>query len=336
MTSPVRPWPAGSATGIGSLPGDDPTEAARLVFDELPDLPFLPELPSRGPGADLIGRTAALLVDLPVQIEPSGWRFAGHPGMDMRRARDLMSRDLDALEQVGEGFRGAFKVQIAGPITLAASVEVPSGHRAVSDPGAMRDLAESVREGTRLHLLDLANRLPHARLVLQVDEPSLPAALAAQIPTPSGYGTVRAVPPQVAEDHIAGLLSVADQGARVVHCCARDVPVEMLRRAGADALAVDRTLIDDATLDALGEAIDTGMSLWLGAIPTDSVNPSAARVADAVIALWNKLGFSTSLLADTVVITPACGLAASTPDAARRILRELRETGARLRDHSLS
>ena len=110
----------------------------------------------------------------------------------------------------------------------------------------------------------------------------------------------------------------------------------MLRRAGADALAVDRTLIDDATLDALGEAIDTGMSLWLGAIPTDSVNPSAARVADAVIALWNKLGFAPSLLADSIVVTPACGLAGSTPDAAQRILRELRETGARLRDHSLS
>lgn len=330
-----RPWPPGTATGIGSLPGDDPTDSARLVFDELPDLPFLPELPARGPGADMVGRSAGLLVDLPVQLEPSGWRFAGRPGMDLRRAHDLLARDLDAIEQVGEGFRGAFKVQVAGPITLAASIELPNGHRAISDPGATRDLAESIREGTRLHLLDVATRLPNVRLILQVDEPALPAALAAHIPTPSGYGTVRAVPAQVAEDHLAELLGVVDAGARVVHCCAADAPVALFQRAGADAIAVDHTLVDDAILDALGESIDAGVALWLGVVPAGSVNPDPARLTDAVIALWNKLGFPVDQLAAAVVVTPACGLSSATPDDARRILHALRETGARLREHSL-
>ena len=336
MTSPARLWPAGSATGIGSLPGDDPTEAARLVFDELPDLVFVPELPARGPGADLIGRTGALLVDLPVQLEPSGWRLAGRPGLDLRRARDLMARDLDAVEQVGEGFAGTVKVQVAGPITLAASIELPNGHRAVSDPGATRDLAESVREGTRLHLQDLAARLPNATVVLQLDEPSLPAALGARIPTPSGYGTVRAVAAQAAQDHLADVLSVAPSGARIVHCCAANVPVALLRAAGADALALDHSLIADATVDAVGEAIDDGAAVWLGVIPTGAENPSAAKAADAVVALWNKLGFAPEDLAATIVVTPACGLAGSTPVAARRILHALRETGARLLDLSLS
>ena len=45
------PWSAGAATGIGSLPGTDIVDAVALVFGELPDLPFLPELPRRGPGA---------------------------------------------------------------------------------------------------------------------------------------------------------------------------------------------------------------------------------------------------------------------------------------------
>ena len=62
------PWPAGAATGIGSLPGTDIAEAQRVVLGELPDLPHLPELPDRGPGADMIGRSAALLVDLPVEL----------------------------------------------------------------------------------------------------------------------------------------------------------------------------------------------------------------------------------------------------------------------------
>ena len=79
------PW--GPATGIGSLPGTEPVEALRLVLGELPDLAHLPELPARGPGADLIGRTAALLVDLAVDLTPAGWRLVPRSGIDQRRAR---------------------------------------------------------------------------------------------------------------------------------------------------------------------------------------------------------------------------------------------------------
>ena len=74
------PWAPGAVTGIGSMPGTDPTDAAALVFGELPELPHLPELPARGPGADLIGRGAGFLLDLPVELVPSGWRLAAHPG----------------------------------------------------------------------------------------------------------------------------------------------------------------------------------------------------------------------------------------------------------------
>jgi hypothetical protein len=63
---PDLPWPAGSATGIGSMPGTDVAEAQRIVLGELPGLPHLVELPDRGPGADLLGRGAGFLVDLPV------------------------------------------------------------------------------------------------------------------------------------------------------------------------------------------------------------------------------------------------------------------------------
>ena len=77
MTDQAWPWPAGAATGIGSLPGTDIAEAQRVVLGELPDLPHLPELPARGPGADLIGRTAGLLVELPVELYAGA--LAGRP-----------------------------------------------------------------------------------------------------------------------------------------------------------------------------------------------------------------------------------------------------------------
>src|SRR2546423_11304956 len=91
------PWVPGSATGVGSLPGTDTDESTRFVFGELPDFPHLPELPARGPGADLIGRGATFLVDLHVDLQPSGWRLVDRPGVDERRARDFLARDLDVL-----------------------------------------------------------------------------------------------------------------------------------------------------------------------------------------------------------------------------------------------
>ena len=111
------PWPPGCATGIGSMPGTDPAEAMRMVLGELPDLPHLAELPARGPGAGLTGRTAALLIDLPVETTPTGWRFTARPGRDLRRARGLLSSDLDALEETAGGYQGPLKVQVCGPWT---------------------------------------------------------------------------------------------------------------------------------------------------------------------------------------------------------------------------
>ena len=66
------------ATGIGSLPGTDVREALRMVRDTLGDghLPYLPELPARGPGADIIGRVIAPPVEAQVGIVTA---FIGAP-----------------------------------------------------------------------------------------------------------------------------------------------------------------------------------------------------------------------------------------------------------------
>jgi hypothetical protein len=328
----TRPWPAGAATGIGSLPGTDAGEAMRLVFGELPELPHLPELPARGPGAGLLGRGAAFLVDLPVEIAPTGWRMTSRPGRDLRQARDLLERDLDALVEHGAQHRGAFKVQLAGPWTLAAGVELASGHRVLTDTGAVRELAASLAEGLRGHLADIAARLPGADLVVQLDEPSLPAVLAGTLPTASGYGTVRAVDAVVVEQGLADVLATVAVGRRVVHCCAPDVPIGLLHAAGADALALDAALLGTGLYDALGTAVDDGLSLWLGVVP------GAGGLADAeldvarsrVHRLWQALGFPAAQAAEQVVPTPACGLAGATADYARRAMRTVRDVGRSL------
>ena len=51
-------------------------------------------------GADLVGRSAALLADLSVDLQPSGWRFTDRPGRDLARTRSFLRRDLDELAEV--------------------------------------------------------------------------------------------------------------------------------------------------------------------------------------------------------------------------------------------
>ena len=81
--------PTGIVTALGSMPGTDPVEAARIVLGELPDLMPLPELPARGVGADMLGRTAGLLVDLAVEVvDPAGECVEGGDGPSFRARED--------------------------------------------------------------------------------------------------------------------------------------------------------------------------------------------------------------------------------------------------------
>jgi cobalamin-independent methionine synthase catalytic subunit len=330
----TRPWQPGAVTGIGSLPGTDPVEAARLVFGELPELAHVPELPARGAGADMVGRTAALLIDLPVEIVVGEWRLTAHPGRDLRRARDHLAWDVDAVEAAGADYRGPLKLQAVGPWTLAASLELHTGHRVVSDHGAVRDLGASLAEGLRLHVADLARRVPGATPVLQLDEPSLPAALDGRIPTASGYGTVRAVAAAVARQVLAEVLEVVPAGCRVVHCCAPQSPIGLLRDAGADAVSLDAALLGRAQYDALGEAVDGGMSLWLGLLPSTDADVTLDSVREPLFTLWSELGFPAAQLASSVVPTPACGLSNASPDYVRRALSLLRDVGKAMQDEA--
>ncbi len=334
--APVR-WPDGAATGVGSMPGTDQREVAELVVGELPLLPNLPELPARGVGADMIGRTAALLVDLYVEFWPSGYRVAAHRGRDHRQGTDLLRFDLDAFEEACEPARpGWVKVQAAGPWTLAAGVELHSGHRVLTDRGAVREFAASLTEGLRTHLTEVAARTG-AAVLLQLDEPSLPAVLAGQLPTASGYGTVPSVPDQLVAEVLREMIAALEVPV-AVHCCASRPPVRLLTEVGAAALALDATLpeiagstAEPALLDALGQVWDVGTPLLLGLVPSRAAGRGTARPltyrepARIAFDLADRLGFDRARLATLAVPTPTCGLAGADPDWARRALALCRE-----------
>lgn len=317
------------------MPGTDPVEAAAIVTGELPDLPHLPELPKRGLGADMIGRTAALLVDLAVEVVPSAYRVTARPGADYRTAVDHLRRDLDAFEEAAETARpGLVKVQLAGPWTLASEIELPRGHRVMTDPGALRDFTESLAEGLTRHVAEVRKRTG-AEVVVQLDEPALPAVLAGALPTPSGLGTVAAVADPDARDVLATAVdaakAVTDQPV-VVHCCAPRPPVALFRSAGVDAVALDATLLDGTPAvftDQLGEAWDDGCVLLLGLVPSTAPRRPLTlhEAARPALDLVDRLGFPRSILAERAVPTPTCGLAGATTDWARQALKLVRDLG---------
>ena len=317
------PAPWGPASGVGSLPGTDPVEAVRLVTGELPDFPHLPELPDRGAGADMIGRTAALLVDLSVDLTPAGWRLVPREGVDQRRARETLARDMDALFEVAERYAGPFKVQVAGPWTLAAGLERARGDRAVVDPGARRDLAQSLGEGITAHVADVSARVPGADVVVQLDEPSVPAVLQGALPTASGFGKLPAVESPVVEELLTGLVGQLAAPV-VVHCCANRAPLDLFRAAGAGGLSFDLGMVQD--LDAVGSAVEAGTQLLIGVVPgTDTALPAPKATASRLQAWWRELGFPAEQLHTAVTLTPACGLAGSSQAYARTAMTHVRE-----------
>jgi methionine synthase II (cobalamin-independent) len=326
------------ASGVGSWPDTDVREAVTAVRDLLSEggLPYLPELPARGPGADMIGRAAGLLTDLAVDLQPMGWRFVDRPGHDAHRTSGLLRQDLDELAEAFDGYEGDLKVQIAGPWTLASSIWLHRGERSVVDIGATRDVIASLAEGLRVHLGEVAKLVPKATLVVQLDEPGLPSVLAGRLPTASGFGRIRAIDPTTAAEGLRDVVAAAGDRQTVVHCCASDVPLVLLRDTGVSAVSVDIDVLSPTGWESLAATVESGVDLWAGVVPAvgsqakthpqagarveDTAQQSVTDVIGPLVEAWRRVGLPLPDLS-RVTLTPACGLAGLTPTGARDVQR---------------
>ena len=352
-----------TATALGPWPGTDPVEAAKVSVGIFPgpNLPFLPQLPARGVGSASIGRTAVLLAELPVDVQPYGWRFVDRAGLDFRRAESALSTDINVLADVvgaGELSPAAFKVHVAGPFSLAASIHLHYGERAVRDHGARRDIAQSLAAGLQVHALKVQSAVPGAALTLQIDEPHIAAVLAGSIPTASGYRTLRAIPRSelrqtwgdlVAAAREAGFSQVAinlapaeqalaekasaakspaertlggtTDGAPAVEATTWRQALEIALESGIDAVAVPLNRLDGGHWEMLAGALESGVGVWAGTVPVSAgkAPPSYAALVERIMRPWRKLGLAESGL-NQLRITEESSLAGLTPQEARAVL----------------
>ncbi|QKT07804.1 vitamin-B12 independent methionine synthase [Gordonia sp. X0973] len=318
MTDRV-PLVGGTATGVGSMPGTDPLAAARLAFDEVA-LPFVPELPARGPGADMVGRAAALLVDIAMDTTRDGYRLASGRTRLMSRADGFLRSDLDAVEEVVErgGLRSPVKLAAIGPFTLSALVELPGGHKVLHDAGAWRDVVASLAEGLAQRADELERRLG-VPIVVQLDEPMVGAVIDGQIAPLTRLDVNRPIP---APDVAAALADLATRVGRpvVLHSCAAP-RWDLLSALTGYALSLDLGQITDGDYDELGAHLDRGGRLIAGVVPTaePATAVSADELADRLVALLGRIGLPPAVVREQVLVSPTCGLAGAGPWAPRAL-----------------
>ncbi|MET3143857.1 UNVERIFIED_ORG: hypothetical protein ABIB19_000032 [Arthrobacter sp. UYEF10] len=320
-----------TATGLGPWPGEDPVEAARIIRGELgsPHLPFLAELPDRGVGSDALGRTAALLVEMAVDVQPYGWRLVDRPGKDFRRAASALSTDINVLADVAgaeDATAPELKVQLLGPLGLAAGLHLHNGERALIDYGARRDIADSLAAGVGGYLSRISSAVPGARLVVQVDEPDIAAVLAGTIPTSSGYRTLRAVGGQEITESwqmVIEALRAAGAAEIVISVPEIEAPIDRIIAAGADGVAVPLRALTTRQWEQLATVVEAGKRIWAGALDVSrGTLPRVADVVESVWRPWHELGLPASSLG-SIRVTPSAGLSGHTPVTATAVLGRL-------------
>jgi len=321
-------------SGVGSWPGQDAAAAVRLTLGELPDGAYLPELPARGPGSDMIGRALGALAEVGADLQPSGWRLTEGRSLLQRRAHATLRDDLDILEEQAQGFAGALRVTLTGPLTLAASVELPRGGAALGDPGATRDLRDALAEASAMLARDVARRVPGAVIGLQWDEPLLGAIRSGAVRTASG---LRRLPAWGGQEVIGHLRPLADRvvaggldpARTLVHSCSPSIGIDDLVAAGIGGVGVDVDTLTATDLDAIAGLLEGGRALHLGVAPTAVADalPTVDALARRALRVLQPLELGP-VIAERLVLTPACGLAGWTERPATVLLRRLGSAAA--------
>jgi hypothetical protein len=320
-------------SGLGPWPGGDALEEQSAVVGDLAAAPQgVDGLPFRvqpaGPGRpDATGRTAGTLLDLPVEMGPHGWKLADRAGHDLARVRAVAREELDALAVAAHGWDGPLVVPVQGPLTLAASLYLARGDRALADEGAVRALADSLAAGLTEELGRLRVAVPGAEPVVLLHEPMLAAVLVGAVPTFSGYSAIRRVPGPVVGERlrtVAGAVRAAGATRVVVHLADAWAALPAVTASGADAVGLAvRQGLDERGWERLAEAVEGGLGLWAALPPVASsqcAGPDVRGQADTLAGPWRRVGLPVERLGDVVLVA---GHPSPTPAAARRALGDV-------------
>jgi hypothetical protein len=317
----------GVATGIGSLPHDDPVVAAEVVLRCLPELPAVPQLPGRDPREGMLAQWLGALPEIDVRRDGT---FAVLGASDAEPECSFEEHAHSGLLAFLDVAAGAdrppvrIKGQITGPLTLGTALHV-AGMPAAR---AFRRAAALTRAWSEALERLVASRLPGTGLVLFFDEPSLIAWRHDDAP----------IDREAAIDVLSGALAAADSVTGVHVCSHGDVALAL--EAGPEVLGVE--VDDDLVQHTVGLARFLDGDGWIawGAVPTDRpVGESGDPYWRVLARVWCELtrrGCDPVPLRTRGIITPTCGLAGYGASQAERVLGIARELAARVHDQAVA
>lgn len=303
MSTLLRQLPPLATVGVGSLPFTDPAAAARHATRAY-DVPFCPQLPSVD--GDMIHEW------LGADPARCGWS----PDRD----REL-PRGWDALRaQVRESppAHGVVKLQVTGPLTLAAGLERSAGRSGCGEN--VRSLAAEIAgwlAGNAAQQVRQLTALGLSTLVV-IDEPGL-AHLGAGPEHAALWDPLRLIAP------VWGL-----------HVCG-PVPWALVRAAEPDLLSFDlvRYGLDREASDVLADRVTRGQRVALGVLDAaspDGAPEAALRTAVALRVLSRVSGRSAREVAATTLLTPSCGTGRLSVERERLVAAQLGGAALTLRE----
>ena len=305
--------------GLGELPGASIIAAADIVAGETGDLRQLPILPARG--VDVVGLTTGILPGINVDAGPRSWVLSTRPQLRTRRIWDRVEADLDQCEQAWGMRIDAVKIQVAGPWTLSASIELSNGHRALTDTGALRDLTESLIAGIQEYSADVRARFD-TEVYVQLDEPLLVQVRDGSLPGTSQFDEIPSINDVDLGERLAGVIERAE--VRYLNQTGYPPLWKVAQVAGVETCQVTLdTVRGSEQYDGMGHALAAGMRVGLGMTRAgDDRDPR--HLAVDVARMWDELGLDRTLFTHAVDVHPRGGLANCTLLDAAAALRTAR------------
>ena len=326
------------ATAIGSMPHSDPHEACRLVMKYLPDIPCWPQLPKRSPKENIYLQFSEGFPGLVVEGDKPRIERIGDFDLALEKLLTARDDNFDMYPISADHAAGLYalpnllsqstivKGQITGPISLGLCITDSQNRGIIYDDTLAEALGKFLRLKARWQeeFLHRTSRMT----VIFIDEPFL-----------TSLGTAFVA---LTNEAVTGLLSQVLgglAGLKGVHCCgSTDWP--LLLNTPIDILSFDAYNYADSLACYPVEVkgfLERGGSIAWGIVPNDedalekeSVASLYDRLGEA-IASFTRNGISFRQIAAQGLLTPSCGLASLSPDAATHTLELLSELSARIR-----
>jgi methionine synthase II (cobalamin-independent) len=327
-------------TAIGSMPHTDPKEACSEVSRYLKDIPAWPQLPGRSylenmcaqfsegfPGAAVRGET--LFIDRAKDLDKELEEFYS-AYLENNIDKYPITRDYAAGLYSFLGLKNltplAVKGQVTGPITWGLTVTDNEKRPIIYDD----TLGDAVAKFLRLKASwqEKALRKIAKNTIVFVDEPYM--------------ATFGSVSMNLPKERVVSLLEEVFRGIsglRGVHCCG-NTDWSVLLGADFDILSLDAyNYAQSLSLypAEIKKFLEKGGAIAWGIVPNDEeslVKESVASLKDrleAAMAPFTGNGIPFQQLIEQGLLTPSCGLASLSEEAADRALELLAELSADIR-----